>query len=78
VRGLRWPVVNGKETKWRYREGLDPYVKPGKGVEFYGNKDGKARIIAVPYEPPAGIAGQGIRHLAGYRPRAGALGTLAP
>jgi nitrate reductase NapA len=53
VRGLRWPVVDGKETKWRYREGLDPYVKAGKGVEFYGNKDGKARIIAVPYEPPA-------------------------
>ena len=53
VRGLRWPVVNGKETKWRYREGLDPYVKPGKGVDFYGNKDGRARIIAVPYEPPA-------------------------
>ena len=53
VRGLRWPVVDGKETLWRYREGLDPYVKPGKGVEFYGNKDGKARIIAVPYEPPA-------------------------
>src|ERR1051325_4575325 len=22
-RGLRWPVVNGKETRWRYREGLD-------------------------------------------------------
>jgi nitrate reductase NapA len=53
VRGLRWPVVDGKETLWRYREGLDPYVKPGKGIEFYGNKDGKARIIAVPYEPPA-------------------------
>src|SRR4051795_10343877 len=53
TRGLRWPVVDGKETKWRYREGLDPYVKPGKGVEFYGNKDGRARIIAVPYEPPA-------------------------
>jgi nitrate reductase NapA len=53
VRGLRWPVVDGKETLWRYREGLDPYVKPGKGVEFYGNPDGKARIIAVPYEPPA-------------------------
>ena len=33
-RGLRWPVVNGKETKWRYREGLDPYVKAGKGVSF--------------------------------------------
>jgi nitrate reductase NapA len=52
-RGMRWPVVDGKETKWRYREGLDPYVKPGKGIDFYGNKDGKARIIAVPYEPPA-------------------------
>ena len=28
VRGLRWPVVDGKETRWRYREGFDPYVKP--------------------------------------------------
>jgi len=53
VRGLRWPVVDGKETRWRYREGLDPYVKAGKGVEFYGNADGRAKIIAVPYEPPA-------------------------
>nr|Q56350.1 RecName: Full=Periplasmic nitrate reductase; Flags: Precursor [Paracoccus pantotrophus]CAA85346.1 periplasmic nitrate reductase large subunit [Paracoccus denitrificans] len=53
VRGLRWPVVDGKETLWRYREGLDPYVEPGAGVQFYGNPDGKARIIAVPYEPPA-------------------------
>ncbi|HWP16406.1 MAG TPA: nitrate reductase catalytic subunit NapA [Xanthobacteraceae bacterium] len=52
-RGLRWPVVNGKETRWRYREGLDPYVKAGKGVEFYGFPDGKARIFALPYEPPA-------------------------
>ena len=37
---MRWPVVDGKETRWRYREGSDPYVKPGKGIEFYGNKDG--------------------------------------
>lgn len=51
-RGLRWPVVNGKETKWRFREGYDPYVKAGAGVEFYGHKDGKARIFALPYEPP--------------------------
>ncbi|RTL89989.1 periplasmic nitrate reductase subunit alpha [Ancylobacter aquaticus] len=55
VRGLRWPVVDGKETRWRYREGLDPYVKAGKGVEFYGNADGRAKIIAVPYEPPAEV-----------------------
>jgi len=24
--GLRWPVVDGKETKWRFLEGHDPYV----------------------------------------------------
>ena len=52
-RGLRWPVVDGKETLWRYREGYDPYVTPGAGVEFYGHKDGKARIFALPYEPAA-------------------------
>ncbi|MDH5824880.1 periplasmic nitrate reductase subunit alpha [Luteimonas sp. RD2P54] len=52
-RGLRWPVVDGKETRWRYREGADPYVKPGTGFEFYGNPDGRAVIWALPYEPPA-------------------------
>ncbi len=52
-RGLRWPVVEGKETKWRYREGLDPYVPKGEGVRFYGNPDGKANLFAFPYEPPA-------------------------
>jgi len=53
VRGLRWPVVDGQETLWRFREGSDPYVTPGAGVEFYGNKDGRANIFALPYEPPA-------------------------
>jgi len=52
ARGLRWPVVNGKETLWRYREGYDPYVKKGEGVRFYGNKDGRANIITAPYEAP--------------------------
>ena len=52
VRGLRWPVVNGKETRWRYKEGSDPYVKPGSDFQFYGFPDGKARIFALPYEPP--------------------------
>jgi nitrate reductase NapA len=52
-RGLRWPVVNGKETRWRFREGSDPYVKSGEGLRFYGFPDGKARIFALPYEPPA-------------------------
>lgn len=53
VRGLRWPVVNGQETKWRYREGADPYVKAGSGFDFYGHKDGKAIIFGLPYEPAA-------------------------
>ena len=62
ARGLRWPVVDGKETLWRFREGYDPYVAKwnpdGKkgDVFFYGNKKkngGKAKIITAPYEPPA-------------------------
>lgn len=53
TRGLRWPVVDGKETKWRYREGFDPYVKSGQDVHFYGKPDGRAIIFALPYEPPA-------------------------
>jgi nitrate reductase NapA len=53
TRGLRRPVVDGKETRWRYREGLDRYVKEGEGVRFYGRADGRAVILAAPYEPPA-------------------------
>jgi nitrate reductase NapA len=53
TRGLRWPVVDGKETRWRFREGEDPYVKPGSGVHFYGKPDGRAVIFALPYEPAA-------------------------
>jgi len=53
ARGIRWPVVNGKETRWRYKEGSDPYVKAGTGYQFYGHPDGKALIFALPYEPPA-------------------------
>ncbi|MCK6386117.1 MAG: nitrate reductase catalytic subunit NapA [Zoogloea sp.] len=52
ARGLRWPVVDGKETLWRFREGYDPYVKKGEGVRFYGHKDGKAVIFALPYQDP--------------------------
>jgi nitrate reductase (cytochrome) len=53
TRGLRWPVVDGKETLWRFREGYDPYVKKGQGTYFYGNKGGKAKVFALPYEPAA-------------------------
>ncbi len=53
ARGMRWPVVNGKETLWRYREGYDPFVAAGADVQFYGNANGRANIISAPYEPPA-------------------------
>ena len=58
ARGLRWPVVDGKETLWRYREGYDPHVTTGTNIEFYGNKDGRANIFALPYEPPAEVPDQ--------------------
>ncbi|MBW6393242.1 nitrate reductase catalytic subunit NapA [Billgrantia antri] len=51
--GLRWPVVDGKETRWRYNGEYDPYVEEGRDIQFYGHPDGKAVIFAVPYEPPA-------------------------
>ena len=36
VRGLKWPVVNGKETSWRFNEEYDSYAKKGSGFDFYG------------------------------------------
>ncbi|NOZ04008.1 MAG: nitrate reductase catalytic subunit NapA [FCB group bacterium] len=39
VRGLKWPVVNGKETSWRFNKQYDPYVdkfSPGEPFAFYG------------------------------------------
>ena len=53
ARGLRWPVVDGKETVWRYAEGYDPYVNKGEEFAFYGKPDKKAVIFALPYEPAA-------------------------
>jgi nitrate reductase NapA len=58
-RGLRWPVIDGKETLWRFREGYDPHVAAFNpdveqgDVYFYGNPNGRANIIFAPYEPAA-------------------------
>ena len=56
-RGLRWPVVNGKETLWRFNPEYDPYAKR-EGRDFYGYPDGKALIISAPYEAPPEIPGE--------------------
>ncbi|NWF65898.1 MAG: nitrate reductase catalytic subunit NapA, partial [Campylobacterales bacterium] len=39
VRGLRWPVVDGKETQWRFNAKYDPYAKKENNGEFafYGD-----------------------------------------
>jgi nitrate reductase NapA len=54
-RGLRWPVVDGKETTYRYAAGYDPYVKKSQGVHFYKAKGygEKAAFWLRPYHPPA-------------------------
>jgi len=36
VRGLRWPVIDGKETPWRFNGNYDPYVADGADFDFYG------------------------------------------
>jgi nitrate reductase NapA len=59
-RGMRWPVVetaNGgfKETRWRFVEGSDAYVEPGKGFQFYHSvtHDDRALIWFRPHQGPA-------------------------
>lgn len=42
VRGLRWPVVDGKETQWRFNTKYDVYAKkanPNSDFAFYGDFD---------------------------------------
>jgi nitrate reductase NapA len=54
-RGMRWPVVDGRETRYRYAAGHDPYVKKREGVHFYKAKayGEKAAFWLRPYHPPA-------------------------
>jgi len=57
TRGMIWPVVDGKETRYRYAAGFDPYVKKSKGVHFYKAKGygEKAAFWLRPYHPPAEV-----------------------
>ncbi len=34
VRGLKWPVVDGKETQWRFNSKYDPYARKADVGEF--------------------------------------------
>jgi nitrate reductase NapA len=59
ARGLRWPVVqqpdgSWRETRFRFSEFDDPYVKKGAGIQFYHSvtQDDRAQVWFRPYEPP--------------------------
>jgi len=59
ARGLRWPVVEERdgvwrETRWRFSEHDDRYVKAGAGQQFYHSVTGDDRALVWfrPYEPP--------------------------
>lgn len=59
ARGLRWPVVEvepgvWRETKFRFAEFDDPFVRKGAGFDFYHSttKDGRAQIWFHEYQPP--------------------------
>ena len=60
VRGLRWPVVDGKETLWRFNAKYDPYAKRDS-FDFYG---GALKAIptgdldGVTDPKPVGLAGK--------------------
>jgi nitrate reductase (cytochrome) len=57
TRGMIWPVVNGRETPYRYTAGYDPYVKKAAGAHFYKavGYGEKAAFWIRPYHPPAEI-----------------------
>jgi len=59
ARGMRWPVVqqedgSWRETRFRFAEFDDPYVKKGAGVQFYHSttKDDRAQLWFYDYEAP--------------------------
>ena len=52
--GVLWPVVDGRETRWRYNAAYDPAASRTRGAfDFYGHEDGRAYIWLRPDEPPA-------------------------
>jgi nitrate reductase NapA len=55
TRGLTWPVVDGKETCYRYAAGHDPYVTKREGVQFYKANGERAVVWLRPYHPPAEV-----------------------
>jgi nitrate reductase NapA len=51
--GVMWPIVDGRETKWRYNSAHDPAADHRGGFDFYGHSDRRAWIWLRPYDAPA-------------------------
>lgn len=52
--GVAWPLVDGRETNWRYSTAHDPAADRRRGsLDFYGHADHRAWIWLRPHEPPA-------------------------
>jgi nitrate reductase NapA len=60
VRGLRWPVIDGQETLWRFNEEYDSYVEKGTGFDFYG-----PALKSIPAGDLEGVTESESRSLAG-------------
>ena len=76
TRGMLWPVVNGKETPYRYTAGYDQYVKKAVGAHFYKAwLREKAAFWIRPYHPPAEGAGPDLSLLAHERAACSSIGT---
>ena len=75
TRGLRWPVVDGVETRYRYAAGHDPYVKKAEGVHFYKATayGEKAAVWFRPYHPPAEVPDDDYPFWLSHGSRAGTL-----
>jgi len=57
TRGMLWPVVDGRETRYRYAAGHDPYVRKARGVHFYKatGYGEKAAFWLRPWHPAAEV-----------------------
>jgi nitrate reductase NapA len=52
-RGAMWPVVDGRDTRWRYNTAYDPGADRSRGAfDFYGHPDHRAWIWLRPYDAP--------------------------
>ncbi len=75
TRGMLWPVVDGKETRYRYAAGFDPvcHQEPRGGVLQSPRLRGEGRLLAPSLPSGRRVTGRRVSLLALHRPDPGAL-----